>query len=291
MKIVRIRLGLGNQMFQYAVYRTLQNKGEDVYLDISDYETHYVHYGYELSRHFNINERIAPPENVKIFRKFITHPSIIQRIKIKLKKYYDQMLFFLKKNKKLNYPWIIKIKGCQYYQCYWVAEKYFSSVEKILRHEYIFKNELDNRSQNILAEMGKVNSVSIHIRRGTFINHPIYGDICTSEYYQKAIDIINRKVKDAVFYIFSEDLGWVKANLSLSNATFVDWNTDENSYRDMQLMAGCKHNIIANSSFSWWAAWLNDKPDKIVIAPNRLFKVQNNTGIGLIPKSWITVKV
>ena len=287
MKIVRIMLGLGNQMFQYAVYRTLQNNGDDVYLDISDYETHYVHNGYELPLHFNIHERIAPPEQINLFRKNILSPSIVRRILRKINKIFTAS----GKENQLNNPMIFTIKGVQFYQCYWVTEEYFNSIANILRSEFAFKNELDKRNRELLANMAQGNSVSIHIRRGTFIDHPIYGNICTIDYYKKAMEIMQVKVNDPVYYVFSEDIDWVKANLPMLKATFVDWNTGKNSYRDMQLMAGCKNNIIANSSFSWWAAWLNNNPEKLIIAPSKIFNIAENQGDGLIPKSWITVKV
>jgi hypothetical protein len=131
------------------------------------------------------------------------------------------------------------------------------------------------QNQNTLRQIIGTNSVSLHIRRGDYvssaINQRIYGT-CDLDYYERAIKIISTKVSDPIFYIFSDDIDWAKKHLqSEGQYIFVDWNNAETNYEDLRLMYHCKHNIIANSSFSWWGAWLNQNPHKLVIAPAKRF--------------------
>ena len=132
------------------------------------------------------------------------------------------------------------------------------------------------------------NSVSIHVRRGDYLNGYYFetlGKICDIDYYKRAIALINKEVNDPYFYIFSDDPGYVAENLKIENATYVDFNRGRDSWQDMYLMSQCKHNIIANSTFSWWGAWLNTNLNKIVIAPNRWFANMDNDEI-VLPE-WI----
>jgi hypothetical protein len=121
------------------------------------------------------------------------------------------------------------------------------------------------------------------------LGNSLLGDICDLSYFHKALDIIKIKVNDPYFIIFSNDIPWCRENLPLDNCTYVDWNKDSNSYIDMQLMSSCKHNIISNSSFSWWAAYLNNFPDKIVISPKQWMNVPELDYSGLILKRWISI--
>ena len=116
-------------------------------------------------------------------------------------------------------------------------------------------------------------------------NKILYSNICTIDYYKKAIDFLQNKEKDLYFYIFSDDMDWVKNNISISNALYIDWNKSENSWQDMYLMSQCKHNIIANSTFSWWGAWLNQNPNKLIIAPKKFLNTIETPD--LIPSDWI----
>ena len=140
--------------------------------------------------------------------------------------------------------------------------------------------------------MEEVDSVSLHIRRGDYLlpeNRELFGGICTLDYYRRAIDYILDKVKNPFFFIFSNDIVWVKENMNISNSLFITWNSGKDSWQDMFLMSKCKHNIIANSTFSWWGAWLNKNPQKIVISPSRFFNVSNNSDI--VPDTWTSIQV
>jgi hypothetical protein len=138
------------------------------------------------------------------------------------------------------------------------------------------------------------NSVSIHVRRGDFFKNKKriqrYGNICTNSYYKKAINIIKHKINDPIFLVFSDDIDWAKQNFTGSNFIFVDWNKGKSSYRDMHLMSLCKHNIIANSTFSWWGSWLNNNENKVVISPSKMNNKHKDFS-QLFPEKWVRIKV
>jgi hypothetical protein len=160
-----------------------------------------------------------------------------------------------------------------YFEGYFQSEKYFADCTEEIRKEFQFKEKLQ-------APDG--NAVAIHIRRGDYVKFSNIHLVCTPAYYEKAIAYIQSRVEIPVFYVFSEDLEWVRQNISIpSNSVFVDYNPVLPSSRDMQLMSLCKHQIISNSSYSWWAAWLNRNSGKIVIAPDRWFADGGETDIYL----------
>jgi len=163
----------------------------------------------------------------------------------------------------------------------------------IIRNDFTLKNKPDKLNNEISKIMQDTNSVSIHIRRGDYIANPItfqYHGLCSMEYYKKAIQYINENINRPIFFFFSDEIDWVKDNLKIpKDCYFIDHNKMENDYLDLWLMSQCKHNIIANSSFSWWGAWLNTNKEKIVIAPKKWF---NNAAIDttdLIPEEWLII--
>lgn len=287
MLIVRIQGGLGNQMFQYAIYRTLMENGKDVKMDITGFLNYGLHNGYELPNLFSIKEVIANQKEIELLSDFKRDILHIARRKLlgRKKKHYVQN----------DFKFINEVFGLDnvYLDGYWQSEKYFIDIQHIIRQEFMFKNMLDITNQEIVERINNTNSVSIHIRRGDYVSNPdafkVHGGITTLDYYMRAINIIKENIDNPVFFVFSDDMEWAKANLSLDNSYFIDWNTGVNSYKDMQLMSYCKHNIIANSSFSWWGAWLNRNKSKLVVAPNRWF----NTIIAedIIVDNWYTVNV
>lgn len=139
------------------------------------------------------------------------------------------------------------------------------------------------------------NSISLHVRRGDYENNSsakrLHGGICTLNYYKQAIELVASRIKNPVFFIFSNDLKWARENLELEKykQVLVNLNKGNNSYKDMYLMSKCKHNIIANSSFSWWGAWLNANPKKIVICPKRWYNNKRLDSKDIVPESWIRI--
>lgn len=268
MIIVRVTGGLGNQMFQYAMYKSLEKKGKLVKLDSkSFYETKKEHNGYELERIFDIKPNKPTKEDLEKFDE----NNISTLFKIKRKLFGDKKFVYDTKEYVFNKD-VYKLKN-SYLNGYWQSIKYFEGIENDIKKDFRFKNQLDNKNLEILNEIENSNSISIHIRRGDYMspeNYNMYGCIATPTYYKKAIKVIEAKVENPTFFVFSNDMDWVKKNIQINSRVFyIDINSGNGSYKDMQLMSNCKHNIIANSSFSWWGAWLNENKNKIVIAPKK----------------------
>jgi len=266
--IVRVTGGLGNQMFQYAMYKSLEKKGKLVKLDSkSFYETKKEHNGYELERIFDIKPNKPTKEDLEKFDE----NNISTLFKIKRKLFGDKKFVYDTKEYVFNKD-VYKLKN-SYLNGYWQSIKYFEGIENDIKKDFRFKNQLDNKNLEILNEIENSNSISIHIRRGDYMspeNYNMYGCIATPTYYKKAIKVIEEKVENPTFFVFSNDMDWVKKNIQINSRVFyIDINSGNGSYKDMQLMSNCKHNIIANSSFSWWGAWLNENKNKIVVAPKK----------------------
>ena len=293
MKFVALTGGLGNQMFIYAFCEELRTRGESASLFIQ-HRTNlkkYGHQGYELEKLFDIKAnnnflskiatfllmlfsqciRVVPVIYRNIFYKAVgIHIVAVDENFI----YYPDVFCFKARN--------------QLYRGTWQSEQYFSNAKNIVRKRFSFKHELLSETTKIITQqMLTQETVSIHIRRGDYLSDQYangFAGVCTMEYYNKAIEIVKSKIAKLQFYIFTDDPEWVNENFKLANAVYVQHNTGSDSWQDMYLMSQCKHNIIANSSFSWWGAWLNANPEKIVVAPQkwwRLFDVDD-----VVPKDW-----
>lgn len=265
MIIVRIVGGLGNQMFQYAYAKALEQRGYAVKIDISKFKKYKLHGGYHLDK-FKIDLEIATPLSV-----------FLSKLGLK-KSFKERSLLF--NTKFLNLPKKGYVKG------YFQTEKYFADCRSVLLNQFTFKEKLSDSTINYLKEITIAkNACSLHIRRGDYISdkkaNSVHGT-CDLEYYKSAIKHIKSKFKDAHFFIFSDDISWSKKNLKINNATYINHQTLP--HEDIHLMSLCKHNITANSSFSWWGAWLNQQKNKIVIAPKQWFVNKENE---VACKSWI----
>lgn len=262
--------GLGNQMFQYAFGRHLAIKnGTDLKLHFTNalFNTQYS-YGLDI---FNIKAQIASNSDLKkisVFKNRIINRILYlfdERLKIQFNKIIitDRPPYFFNSS-------ALKFKGNAYFQGYWSNEKYFKDIEDTIRKDFTFKKKLNKKNQEIANIIKKTNSVSLHVRRGDYVNNIYnpYALVLGMKYYENSIRIIDHKVKLPVYFIFSNDIKWCKQNFKFKNKIyFINNNKGDSSYRDMQLMSLCKHNIIANSTFSWWGAWLNQNKNKIVIKP------------------------
>jgi hypothetical protein len=284
MQIVKILGGLGNQMFQYALYLSLKESFpfETVKVDCSCFNGYPLHNRLELTDIFDITLPQAS------FRELIsvTWPlyhyrlwQIGKRILPKRKSQCFEKQDFLFENI------LMDVSENRYFDGYWQNELYFSKCELAVRKAYRFKNCLDSRNSKLLNTIkSSNNSVSIHIRRGDYLKNTLCRNICKTDYYFNAINYINDRIEYPAFYIFSDDIPWCKvylSNILKSDITFIDWNKGKDAYKDMQLMSECKHNIIANSSFSWWGAWLNTNSNKIIITPQKWLNTDlrtNNPG-------------
>ncbi len=278
MIIIKIIGGLGNQMFQYALGRALSIKNNvEFKMDLSGFESYKLH-DYSL-KHFNITENIATfkeiksIKNKKLLQLFYRHSSQI----IEKYFYYDSA--------------ILKVIDKVYLDGYWQSEKYFNDISEVIRKDFTVKHQQAGRNKEIAELIEDSNSVSLHIRRGDYVSNKITNTVhglCNLDYYNRAIIYIAEKFSNLHFFVFSDDPIWTKKYISVKeNITYVDHNKADKNYEDLRLMSQCKHHIIANSSFSWWGAWLNQNPDKIVIAPRKWFNEDSIDTKDLIPESWI----
>jgi len=289
MLIIAVTGGLGNQMFQYAFSKALQQCNKEVKLDVFSYYAinGIEHNGYELNRIFKINVDLANLAEIKnyfgmcnLIGKVLRRLHVIKRKTFyKCENRYGLITFE---------PSVFHMEEKYLWSC-WQSEKYFKNIEKTIRENFEFTLPLDEESSSFAEQMKHTNSVSVHVRRGDYLKYTPLKNICTLTYYKNAIREIYKKVNNPVFYIFSNDILWCKENLKFQNAIFITGNLGKDSYKDMQLMSYCKHNIIANSTFSWWGAWLNSNPDKIVIAPDKWFNGIDGTG-DVIPEQWFKVR-
>jgi hypothetical protein len=278
MIISRICGGLGNQMFQYAIAKSSAKKNNDTFkLDLSYYSKQTLR-KYELN-FFNIEENIAIEcENNKLRGKEGFFFRAKKKLGLKVKRpdayTFEHNLTRFDKD-------IWSKKGDIYFDGFWQNENYFKDIKKELLKEFSHNNMSDIVTKYI-KNIKNTQSVSIHIRRGDYVsdNHTntMHG-VCDLDYYKRAIKYIHDKIEDPMYFIFSDDIDWCKDNFYfLDNKVFVD-NTNS-AFEDLELMKNCKHNIIANSTFSWWAAWLNQTDKKIIISPKIWWSGKQDLHIG-----------
>ncbi|SFH53637.1 Glycosyl transferase family 11 [Lachnospiraceae bacterium NLAE-zl-G231] len=261
--IIKFQGGLGNQMFQYALYRKLQYLGKEVYADIYTYLDGKEKKEFELYK-FGINLRLAE-------KRYCERLSGISSNYIKKIRYMLFPVHTYLKETDLYYKKDIFDKLNLYLNGYWQSEKYFFDIREVLIDEFKFPSMESELGEKYKNEILFTNSVSIHIRLGDYLDHPdIYGGICTRDYYYRAIEYIKKQIVNAHFYVFSNDIIAAKDMFQGTEFTFIECeNIRQQGLRDLELMSLCKHNIIANSSYSWWGAWLNENREKCVIAPRK----------------------
>jgi len=289
MKIVKVIGGLGNQMFQYAFFIALSKRflDEDILVDCSFFDSYGLHNGLELESVFDIKLPKASKRQLLQVRWPVKNYNMYRVIR---KFFPNRKTVYIEVEEFVFDKFVFEQKGDIYFDGYWQNHLYFNDISKIISTSFIFKNILDERNEDLLRYIkNEKSSISIHVRRGDYLKSNLYKGLCDLDYYRNAIKYIINKLDNPVFFVFSNDIDWCKDNLmDLLNAfptTFVSWNDGKNSYIDMQLMSCCKCNIIANSSFSWWAAWLNSFCDKIVIAPTKW--INRSKSENIIPDEWI----
>lgn len=285
--IVKFNGGLGNQMFQWAFGMALEAKtGVKTVFDMSFFEKKYAR-PYELNV-FGVNcPRVEGfLDKLKLtllwkFRKKIADNTILGTgFYAEAHFHYDNKLFSIKPN--------------TYIEGFFQSEKYFEVVKDIVRAAFQFKTKPDSFNQHLIEQISNSNSISLHIRRGDYVQKKRYQNLyatCSLDYYKRGVEYIAKTVEDPKLFVFSDDPSWVKQNLDLPyECIFVSNNSGDKSWEDMRLMSLCKHNVIANSSFSWWGAWLNNNPQKIVIAPKKWFNDGKIVQSDVIPQEWIRLE-
>lgn len=296
MLYVEIIGGLGNQMFQFAFFHAIKKHyGENcAMLYLGRFKEVKDNNGYELNRIFSIQ---APSTDTDLNHLIDDKCDLLSRIRRKL--FFKRSTYFLEHNYFYN-PRVLKLNNKKdiYIRGLWQDEAYFRKYRTDILNAFKFPDFSDVQNKTLYDNIRSANSVSIHIRRGDYVSNNQYanilGDVCNIAYYKNSLDYIESRKNNLTYFIFSDDIEWVKQNfrfLITRKYFFVNHNQGDDSYRDMQLMSYCKHNIIANSTFSWWGAWLNNYEDKIVIAPRSWFRnnkrLMNNH---IIPDSWIKIE-
>ncbi len=270
MIIIQLKGGLGNQMFQYALYKELKHRGKDVKID-------------DVSGFVDDNLRTPVLDRFGVSYDKATREEIISltdarmdfwsRVKRKL---FGRKTTRIDENEGMFDPRILELEEA-YLVGYWQSDKYFSSPEVIAEIQETFgkrPQEImhDSVSWSTLQQIECCESVSIHVRRTDYLDeeHIMVHNLCSEKYYKNAITMVREKHPNAVFFIFTDDKEWCKNHFKGHNFITVELSEGENTdVADMLLMSRCKHHIIANSSFSWWSAWLNDTTDKMIIAPEK----------------------
>ncbi len=290
MIIVKLMGGLGNQMFQYAAGRCLSYLHKtDLKLDMgflnADSQNKYTQRHYALDV-FNINAGLANELDLKPFL-----PLEKNKITRALQRKLPILYFTIVANESghafhkefYSYPKNVYLNG------FWQSEKYFEPVKDVLITEFTLKEPLNKENKELENKIAYSNSVSLHIRRGDYVTHKEARDFhgnCSLEYYKEAISYLKNTCGNINLFIFSDDINWVKDNLKTEVPIyFVDLNNP--SHIDLHLMSLCRHNIIANSSFSWWGAYLNQNPNKRVIAPKKWFANPNIVTPDIYPDNWV----
>ena len=293
MIISKITDGLGNQMFQYAAGRAIaEERGDSWRLDISGFANDERRHYFDLERIFNCRPEIAGETDVRVILGWQSSSLIRRLLSRKSMKAFRRENFVVEPH--FHYwPEINHVPQDCYLAGYWQSEKYFQTHASLVRADLTFKPPLTDRNAELAEQIARVNAVSLHIRRGDYAgNHRMLSKhgVCPLSYYQEAIRYIAGRVSAPHYFVFSDDMDWVRANLTFHNpCCYVAHNRDSESYNDMRLMSLCRHHIIANSSFSWWGAWLNPSTTKIVIAPKRWFNEYPADTGDLFPEGWVTL--
>ncbi len=284
--------GLGNQMFQYAAARSLAlEKRTWVYLDPSflheDSKGRWTQREYELDV-FNIQYKFERSGRIRFLRSLNT--------KNYMKRLQDSSLWFFPYRNfyqpdHIFHPEIFTYPKNTYLHGYFQSEKYFEKHEAQIRTDFEFLEPAKDRNAEVLEQIRNSEAISIHVRRGDYVTlasaNAFHGLMGAEYYAEGARQIAAKTGKQHTFFVFSDEPQWAKDNLKFSGeTTYIDWNSGKSSFEDMRLMSNCKHHIIANSSFSWWGAWLNPSKEKIVIAPKQWFNDASPQD-DIIPASWI----
>jgi len=278
---------LWNQMFQYAFIKALYLRNNvDFKLDLSPFG-YYKTWPYELEN-FNIEKKYATKSDIPFYERYsYKNRYLTYIINVFLKPVFTRF----NKNHLIERVWVFEneflFKKEWYFDGFFQNENYFKDFESEIRKDFTFSKPLSKKNIDLLKSLEWKNTVSVHIRRWDYLKFPEIHPICTLEYYNKSIKYIYDKVENPVFVFFSDDSERVKENFKWGNHIYVDWNKWKESWQDMALMSKCKHNVIANSSFSWRWAWLNIDPNKIVIAPKLWSNRKNICNSNVVPLSWI----
>ncbi len=290
MDIVRFKAGLGNQMFQYALLKALSSRGRIVLGSLGFYTKYPDLVSFSLNQVFKNVQFDVVDEH--IFEKLDECWKVIKQNNEKLREFlldYSNRFFWVEDPEGTYNEHIFDTCNCVFVG-YWQTEKYFISIRKEILRDFKFsygEEQLNKVKKQLLISN---RYVSVHIRRGDYLKcSKIYGGICTKQYYESAILHIKKYIDNLILVFFSDDMEWVKKYYYFENAIYIEEKMFEHyqAWYDMCLMSCCSANIIANSTFSWWGAWLNQRPEKRIVAPNPWFNEYKMPDI--CPDEWIRI--
>lgn len=295
MIIVKIMGGLGNQMFQYAAAKSLAKyHNTDLKLDISFYNDHRPNITPREFKlfNFNVETSIATEEEISSFMSNSLE-KYLKYFYLKLlhkRDFYFSSIFKEDDFTRFN-PKFFATPHNVYLNGYWGSEKYFEDISPVIREDFSLHIVLSLRSRMAGERIRESSAVSLHVRRGDYVSrrtNSIFYPLPVA-YYEKAVQYIEAQVDNIEIFVFSDDPYWVQKNLNFSHpVTFITFNGAARDYEDMWLMSLCKYHIIANSTFSWWGAWLATFPDQIVVAPQNWYSPQSGIkAADLLPERWI----
>ncbi len=301
--VVRLRGGLGNQLFQYALGRRLSLiHDRPLLLDTSEYRAAGPdpRQGIRVYclQHFHIRAGIAGPEETGPFRRYYRQDLLSRVLRragglgFVLDHTYSYRTF---RQAHMFYPRVLarRPRRVCYLDGYWQLERFFAPIEVILREELVVRDPPDDYNRGMLERIDSSESVCVHVRHGDNANQAAaQHGVLPPDYYARAIDDLVRAVPNPRFFVFSDDPEWARENVRPGrDATYVDGNGDERNYEDLRLMGRCRHHITGNSTFSWWGAWLGRRAGQRVYAPGRYF-MHLEVPIGdYYPKSWNIIDV
>ncbi len=274
MNIVEVMGGLGNQMFQAALYKSFEKKGVPVALDASFFSS--GRQERELALHFFPNAaafQFVDEKTAAEFRGYGYHDSLQEKLK---RKFLGVRERIYEEDVRKGYQSEVFGQRDSYLRGYWQCEKYFAEYREdvlaMFRFPVVRRGSACSEMEQDILENNR--SVALHVRRGDYLEERyarVYCDVCTETYYRNATNFMRDHVPGCRFYVFSDDPVWCREHLQGDDMIFVCCNEGKDSPYDMYLMSICRHNIIANSSFSWWGAWLNQNEDQLVAVPERWF--------------------
>lgn len=292
MIIARLIGGLGNQMFQYAMARNiaLRNNAQ-LKFDISDFSNPEVgtQRDYSLSI-FKIKEAFASQEEVNFYLKYKKNDP--KTLSDRIHNLFVANQYKYVERQSFQYEsWLEKVRDNTYITGFWPSFRYFENINKTILNDFSLKPKFACKVDHCcLDRINQTQSVSLHIRRGDYASDEKtnkHHGLVDMSFYTQAEEIIQKKVGKLHLFIFSDDIPWVKQHLHLqSPVSYVSGKYSKHDWEDLELMKHCKHNVIANSTFSWWGAWLNQNKNKIVISPKKWFNFDRNLE-DLLPKTWI----
>lgn len=280
MRLIKMIGGLGNQMFIYAFYLRMKKLYPDTRIDLSDMVHYNVHNGYEMNRIFNLPHiEFCINRVLKKVLEFLFFKKIYER--------RQDPSTLVPYEKRYSWPLL-------YFKGFYQSERFFFDIKEDIRKSFSFNLDIANeKSLEMLRQIdADSQAVSIHFRRGDYLfprHWANTGSVCQLPYYINALEEMEHRFPDPTYYVFSDDITWVKENIPFEKAVYVDWNKGKDSWQDMMLMSHCRHHIICNSTFSWWGAWLNPGKDKIVIVPCRWFQHKDTPDI--YPEEWVKVSI